>query len=375
MVTTLAWDLLYLAWHKPQNLRVMKQFLHLRIAPILLVLLVACGGPRTVSLKTMRPAEITLPSSVKTLLIVDRSVPKNKPVNIIESVLTGELPGEDKSGIQEFLAGLNQQLGYSARFQVKTAQEKLPGNSLTSAFPDALSWEQVEQLGNQYQADAIVALEIFDSDFIITRGNKSVTEKVGDTEVRRLRYYAQGVGNLTIGIRLYDIANRNIVDQQKVSDTHAWEAYGSSVQEAILQLISKRDATVYLGNAVGTDYAYKVAPMPIRITRSFRGKAKKSPELEQGTRYADVAQWQNAIDVWKSGLDRARSKEAGFLAYNIAIGYEVLGDFDSALTWAETSYTRYGNKDARSYVRLIKNRLRSERIAREQLELGYQPQE
>lgn len=353
----------------------MKHFLHFRMAPVLLLFLIACGGPRTVSLKSMRPAEITLPSSVQTLLIVDRGVPKNKPVNIIESVLTGELPGEDKSGIQEFLAGLNRQLGYSARYQVKTAQEKLPGNSLTSAFPDALSWEQVEQLGDQYQADAIVSLEIFDSDFIITRGTKNVTEKVGEADVKKIKYYANGVGNITIGIRLYDIANRTVVDQQKVSDTHTWEAYGSSVQEALLQLISKRDATVYLGKEVGTNYAYKVAPMPIRITRSFRGKSKKSPELEQGTRYADVAKWENAIDVWKSGLDRARSKEAGYLAYNIAIGYEVLGDFDSALSWAETSYTRYGNKDARAYRKLIKNRMRSERVAREQLELGYQPQD
>ncbi len=354
----------------------MRRLLFFRSVPLfLLCLMLACGGPRTVTLKSMRPAEITLPASVKTLLIVDRSVHKSKPVNVVESILTGELPGEDKSGIQEFLSGLNQQLGYSSRYVVKTAEEKLPGNSITSAFPEALSWDQVEELGEKYQADAIVALEIFDTDFIITKGNKNVTEKVGDNEVRVLKYYAQGVGNITIGIRLYDIGNRTIVDQQKISDTHAWEAAGNSIQEALLQLTSKRDATLYLGNSVGKDYAYKVAPMPVRISRSFRGKSKKSPELEQGTRYADVAQWENAIDAWKSGLDRARDKEAGYLAYNIAIGYEVLGDFDTALNWAKTSYTRYGNKDARAYVSLIKNRLRAENLANRQLELGYQPEE
>lgn len=353
----------------------MRQLLFFRfIALALVFMLGACGAPRTVSLRSMRPAEITLPSSVKTLLIVDRSVQK-KSVNIIEGILTGELPGEDKSGIQEFLSGLNQQLGYSSRFKVITAAEKLPGNSLTSAFPEPLSWDQVQQLGDQYQAHAIVALEIFDTDFVITKGRKNITEKIGDKEVQVLKYYAQGVGNITVGIRLYDIGNRNIVDQQKLSDTHAWEAAGNSIQQALLQLTSKRDATLYMGKAIGEDYAFKVAPMPIRISRSFRGKSKKSPELEQGTRYADVAQWGNAIDIWKSGLDRARNKEAGYLAYNIAIGYEVLGDFDSALNWAQTSYTRYGNKDARAYVNLIKNRLRAERKANQQLELGYQPED
>lgn len=115
--------------------------------------------------------------------------------------------------------------------------------------------------------------------------------------------------------------------------------------------------------------------MPVRIVRQFRGKAKKSPELEQGTRYADVAKWSQAIDVWKSGIDRARNKEAGFLSHNIAIGYEVLGDFDQALDWAETSYVRYGNRDARDYANQVRRRLRAERFAREQLNLGYHEDE
>ena len=134
-------------------------------------------------------------------------------------------------------------------------------------------------------------------------------------------------------------------------------------------MTTKSDATRYLSKAVGTDYAYKISPMPIRIKRSFRGKARKSPELERGTRYADVAQWGKAIEVWRSGLDHARDKEAGYLAHNIAIGYEVLGDFDQALTWAETAYTRYGNEDSRTYVKQIKNRLSFEAQAQKQLGL------
>ncbi len=345
---------------------------------LLVVLLTcwACGGPRTVTLNSMRPAEITLPSDIKTLLIVDRSDYKKGAVNIIEGILTGEVPGEDKSGAQSLLNSLQNQLGFSSRFNVRIASERLKGNSLTAAFPDQLSWEEIDILTKKYQADAVVSLEIFDTDFIITRGRKNIKEKVGDREVEVLKYYAQGVGNITIGIRLYDAHARTIVDQQLLRNSNTWEAYGNSAAEAIAQLVSKGEATRFLSNAVGSDYAYKVAPMPVRIRRHFRGKSKRSPELEQGTRYADVAQWDEAIEVWKSGLDRVRrDKDAGFLAYNIAIGYEVLGDFDSALSWAETSYTRYGNKDARNYVNLMRRRIRAEELARQQMELGYHQEE
>jgi hypothetical protein len=219
----------------------------------------------------MRPAEITLPASIKNILILDRSKSKKSATNIIEGFLTGELPGEDRTGTQELLSALRNQLSYSARFNVITAEERLDGNSLTSAFLQQLSWEVINGLAEKYQADAVVSLEIFDTDFIVTRGRKNIKETVGDQEVEVLKYYAQGIGNITIGIRLYDVRAQTIIDQQLVTDGNTWEAYGNSIPEALIQLTSKGDATRYLSNAVGTDYAYKISPMPIRIKRAFRG--------------------------------------------------------------------------------------------------------
>lgn len=337
---------------------------------MLLLIIAGCSGSRTVTLNSMRPAEITLPADTRNLLILDRTKSDKKATNIIEGILTGELPGEEKSGTQELMSALRHQLGYSDRFYVVTAAERLDGNSITSSFPEQLSWETINTLSEKYQADAVVSLEIYDTDFIVTRGKKNTKEKVGDQEVEVMKYYAQGVGNITIGIRLYEVKQRTIIDQQLVTDSHTWEAYGNNIIDAALQLASKGDAARYLSKTVGTDYACKISPMPIRIKRAFRGKSKKSPELEQGTRYADVAQWEKAMEVWKSGLDVARNKDAGYLAHNIAIAYEVLGDFDNALQWAETAYTRYGNKDSRTYVNQIKRRLSAEELAQRQMGIG-----
>ena len=140
-----------------------------------------------------------------------------------------------------------------------------------------------------------------------------------------------------------------------------------SKADALTELITKVDATRYLGRSLGADYAYKIAPMPVRITRSFVGKSRKWANLEQGSRYADVGDWEQAIRVWETGLNGAPVKEAGFMAYNIGIGYEVLGDLDKAREWAQRSYTEYGNKDGQRYVSTLNSRIRNEQLAREQL--------
>ncbi|MEQ8927045.1 MAG: DUF6340 family protein [Fulvivirga sp.] len=330
-----------------------------------------CSGTRTVTMNSMRPAEITFPSYINSLLIVDRSKFEKDAINILEGVLTGELPGEDKAGAQEMMNAFQTQLSYSPRFSTRIAEQRLDGNSITAAFPDQIPWVKVKQMCDQYSSEALVALEIFDSDFIITDGVRKVKKTVGEGENKREvevdEFYAEGVGNLSIGIRLYDPAARSIVDQQLIRETNTWTAAGASKKEALAALISKGDATRYLGRQAGRDYAFKIAPMPIRISRTFFGKSKKAPELERGSRLADVGKWQEAADMWESGISGSADKEAGKLAYNVAIAYEVLGEMDLAQEWAQKAYVTYGNKDARQYSSTLRNRVIQEQRAQDQM--------
>lgn len=217
----------------------------------------------------MRPAEITFPSHVDNLVIVDRTKFDQEAVNVVESILTGEMPGEDATGVQELINSFQQQSSHSPRFRTRVASERLAGNSLTSVFPKKLSWRTVNRLCKKYQAQTVVAIEIFDTDF--------------------------------------------------------------------------------------------------RISRTFYGKSRKAPALEQGSRYADVGEWQDAISVWKQGIKPAPTKQRGYLSHNIAIAYEVLGDLKAAKKWAQKSYVRYGNKNARSYVSLIQQRLYDKQLAKQQM--------
>jgi hypothetical protein len=108
--------------------------------------------------------------------------------------------------------------------------------------------------------------------------------------------------------------------------------------------------------------------MRIRISRPFYGKSKHINETAEGSRFADVNQWDKAIESWKRGLAKASGKEAGQLAYNIAVGYEVLGEYGNALTWAQDAWTRYENKYARSYVHTLQRRIDEEEVLKVQMQ-------
>ncbi len=332
----------------------------------------SCGPSRIVSFNITRPAQITFPSEANTILLVDRTKFNNETLNIIEGILTGELPSDDKAAAQEAMNSLKNSLNYSPRFNVKIWPDRLEGNSMTSAFPNPIKWEVIDQLCINTHSEIVVSLEVFDTDFIITNGTRIKKKTIGDgankKEVEYNEFYASGVGTVKMGIRTYYNKDKTIIDQQMITKNNSWEGTGTTPFDAINVLISKSNANKYLASAVGEDYAYKISPMPNRISRSFYGKSKRIEELKVGSRYADVNQWNEAIDEWKKGLQKVKKpKDGGFLTYNIAIGYEVLGEYGTALKWAQDSYTQYGNKEARDYVQNLQQRINEESVLQKQM--------
>lgn len=339
---------------------------------LFLVAAIATSCSKQVHINTMRPAQITFPSHVNTILLVDRTEFDKKGWEIAEGILTGELPGEDRAGMQEAMNAFQQQLMNSPRFTLKRAREVLPGNSLTGAFPDPLSWSQVERLCRNYGADALVAVEIFDTDFIVTNGKRDATKEVVEKDgtkrqVKVVEYFVEGVGNAKIGFRLYDAKERTIADQQLFNSSNTWNAAGTSLKDALAQLIQKTEATRYVSRLAGADYASKIAPMPVQLSRFFYPKAKHTPEFAQGVRQAEVGQWDQAVQTWRKSLTKPTNrKDAGRLAYNLAVGYEVPGDLEKARDWASRAYVNYDNKKGRSYTTTLDRRMRDNDLLRQQ---------
>lgn len=343
---------------------------------VLSLYLISCGGRKNVFIDTLRPAEINVSQDIKTVLVLDRTMPskKNQWLTIGEGVLTGEGLMADRAAAQELVNSLKNTLQRSPRYKVVIASERLEGNSLTAVFPDPLSLTTQNTLLRRYGADAIVALEILDSDFIVTEGQGKVNSKASNRENRTEakeeapQWQAEGVGNIKVGIRMYDPKNRNLIDQQLLSKTNTWKATGKTKAHALAALIGKEEATRDLCRRLGHDYAFKIAPMPIKLNRSFFTKSKESDALEHGGRLAEVGNWQESIEVWEKGIHAAQKpKDKARMAYNIAVAYEVLNDLPQALEWSQKAYSEYGSKDGRNYAQQLQARIQDEEIVENQL--------
>jgi len=342
---------------------------------MILILMAFTSCMKSVSINTLRPADINIPNEIQSIVLVDRTAYDRNAIGIIEGIITGEGINEDRDGVMTMFSSLQNSLRVSPRFDVVLASERLRGQNILGSFPDPLDWRQIDQLTRKYNTDALLAIEIFDSNFIITNGKRKNTRTVEDKDGNKIEeeyteFFAEGVGNTRIGIRLYDKENRTVIDQDIYTQNKTWEASAASLKEALAQLINKSQATKYLAQSVGNTYAGKIAPMPIRISRSYYAKPKKNAYMSKGAREASVNQWESAIKTWKNGLQNTSdNKAAGRMAYNIAVGYEILGDLFLAHEWAGRSYVDYGEKKGRNYANQINNRMITEEILDEQLRL------
>src|SRR5690554_6612588 len=166
----------------------------------LFIFIVFSSCMKTVSINTLRPAAINIPNSIQSIVLVDRTLYNRDAIGVIEGILTGEGINEDKDAVIAMFQSLQNSLRVSPRFEVVTASERLRGQNILGSFPDPLDWRQVDQLTRKYNTDALLAIEIFDSNFIVTNGKRKNTRTVEDKDGNKVEeeyteFFAEGVGN------------------------------------------------------------------------------------------------------------------------------------------------------------------------------------
>ena len=118
-------------------------------------------------LNVMEPAPVTIPSYIKSVGVINRSIPtdKTQAIDALEKVLTLESKDLDRYGAQEAIVGLTEELSANNRFtDVKTLDKIDFRTSALEIFPSPLSWEIVAQICDETGTNALFSLEKFDTD-------------------------------------------------------------------------------------------------------------------------------------------------------------------------------------------------------------------
>lgn len=319
-----------------------------------------------VKLTLIRPSELMLPDHIKTIAIIDRTLKANTPENKLEQLATGEVFHQDEQALLSITDGFLEACSGMNRFQPVRTAERYMANGTKTTFPDPLPWDSISEICQRHQADALLSVEIFDTDFLLSNMPVKINTKDNNgNPLSVIEFKASGVAVINFGIRLYDAANRVILDEYQTTHRLNFDAQAGTLQAALNQLLDKVEAIKRASYDAGFIYGQRITPTYYQVTRYFFDKPKK--ELGAGVRYSEVADWNGAIKAWLKVVEKGDRKDAGRAAYNIAVAYEVLGDLEQAKEWAARSHTEFEEKDADDYYKLLVNRIREENVVRQQV--------
>lgn len=333
---------------------------------VIFLFTVSCST-RSVPMKLLVPAEITVPAEVQRLGILNHSLPgrEDQWKNVLEGFITGESILADREGSFECIKGVEMRLNESPRLKAIAIQTDTYKGTGTRQFPELLGWQVIDELCKQYDVDAILCLETFDSDFGLKKHTSEVKEKVNGREVKRTEYHADLRIDVNSGWRLYDNVHKSLIDQVSFTDRKEWSGSGKSEQAALDNLPSKRRSINESARFAGFQLANRISPNWRTETRSYF--VKGNDDFKEAKTQVRFNNWDAAISIWKRLSEDADPEIAGKACYNMALASEMKGNIDMAIVWAEKAMKVYHIKKARNYVNVLYNRRDNENRLDEQM--------
>jgi hypothetical protein len=346
----------------------MKHFFPLSLL-VCLTVLASCSGTRNMQVNIMRPAAITIPSNIHSMTVLNRSVPIAGAG--LESTLTGEMPAQDKELSSECLRGLHETLNTSERFRINRCDSVwLAADGKSLAFGALLPWPVVDSICELYETNALMVLEYFDTDFSVLNPGATAAAAVTSVLNGNTQVEVKGTARAVAGFRIYDPVRKVILYEDRIRYSKTWTNQASNPVEALARLIKKNDALFAVSYDTGYGFAMDIVPLYFWEHRDmYKGKKKG---MERGERQALAKDWEGAVKTWTEVYETSpKSKIRARAAFNVALGYEVLGDLQKAQEWVQKAYVEGGKDTALRYSNILDERVREQKKLEEQTTPGF----
>ena len=254
------------------------------------------------------------------------------------------------------LFSTTQTMESTGEFDAVELMDLSQNNSMNYYTRTPLTFSQAEQLCADYQVDALLTL----NQLVLYDIVESFPTDNG-TYYAYLQAYAQS--HWTIH---HAGQSREVSFTQ--ADTLLWESnlYYNRAQ-SLSNLPSRQEALLYLARELGQRLGSSFAPS-WQTTRRY---IYDMPTLQGGLDAFRLQRWNSAINQWFTILDSKDKKAAACAAANIAIAYEMLGDYASACDYAQratrlfgawkTAYGRQQQVNIRYYLAQLQARQARER--------------
>lgn len=326
---------------------------------VLAVALSSCSSTNYLTLSVQEPSPVYVPRSLKTVGIVDATLPedKNQKADNLEKIFSLEEKNLDKDGAKAAVDALYNELGKTNRFtEIKLIHDpslKSPGMGV---FPATLSWETVQKICYENQVDVLFVLSFYDTDSRIeyTAIPVEVTGPLG-VKIPAVEQQATVYTLIKTGWRIYDPVNKVLCDEFIDNEEVILSGRGINPMKAAEAIVGRKQAVLQRSTSIGQNYAYRILPYSIRVRREYFVRGTDNFKIAK--RRAQTGNWDGAAELWMKETSNPKGKIAGRAAYNMAISNEINGELKAAVDWAAKAYTDYRNKKALPYLNILKNRI------------------
>ena len=307
--------------------------MNIRLCSLLLVL---CSLPINAqqqwyfSVDERYPAERQQLQGKQRILVVNNAL--TQPQEFGHSTI---LDGENKGNVEIDLSrsvlyclfATTQSMESTGEFDAVELMDISQNHSTNYYTRTPLTFSQAERLCTDYQADALLTL----NQLVLYDIVESFPTDEG-TYYAYLQAYAQS--HWTIH---YAGQPREVTFTQ--ADTLLWESrlYYTRAQ-SLNDLPSRQEALLYIARELGNRVGSSFSPS-WQTTRRY---IYDLPNLQAGLDAFRLQRWNSAINQWLTMVDSKDKKAAACAAANIAIAYEMLGDYASACDYAQRANRLFG---------------------------------
>lgn len=330
-----------------------------------LFFLISCSTSKIV-IDIPRPSDIDIPEKIKKLALVKYRLRDDTTyvTNVIREMISGEGAMVEKVAIDNAMNGFWRKMKEYSRFTITGLEERLVDHKTESGFPEPLPWQEIKEICEKSNSDALVSLESFRASTSVnysfySKSKKKVEEGQLRTVVYDIREQVVHVGQLLaeveLGWRFYYPAESKILFMKTIQDSTIREVKANSKKEAERKLPEKKNAIEEVSFMAGEQFAQLLNPGYTTVERRYFPKG--NDDFKMAKTYVFQRYWDKAAELWERNLNNPNPRIASAAKYNMAMINEMKGKMENALELAKTAWQLNQNKTIETYIQLLENRL------------------
>ncbi len=282
----------------------------------------------------LKPGCLVFPSSVSNVLVVNNAV--NQPHDYgHQSHLAGQVRSttivDTDSAVLYFLSTFTKSLEEQEFFDNVDLLEKSQNHSGQYFQQHSITSLQADHLRKMYDADALIVLN-----------RLMLSDLVEDFMTDADDYYAS-LEVRCVSIWHIFMPNGGQPQSLTLADTLVWENRDLRRSDAINNLPNRRDALLDMSIYSAEETAKKIIPHWEQRDRYFYKHSDR--RMKAGIDSLYHKKWDAAINEWYNAYQQGNNKLKARAAANIAATFEIEGDINSALYWAQQAAEHFNNHD------------------------------